>query len=162
MLENQRKPRPADTGLSLIEVMIVLAAISLLAGVAIPQLMPTRQAAEEGSAIASVRQLMNAQTQYSVTRGKEFATLAELAEAGLVSEQLADGEDAGYLFEVEPKENAGYAVTAVPVEESDFPRRRFYGDETGVIRYTGDGTPATSSSSSLGGDSSVALIPDLE
>jgi len=54
-------------GFSLIELLIVVAIILVIAAIAIPNMLKSRMAANEASAISSVRAINNAQVTYSLT-----------------------------------------------------------------------------------------------
>ncbi len=65
-------------GFSLIELLIVVAVIGIIAALAVPNLVQSRKAANEASAIASVRNLVTAQITYASTLGSgNFASLAD-------------------------------------------------------------------------------------
>ena len=126
--------------------------MGIIAAIAIPNLLASRRAANEGAAQSSLRTLHAAEATYQATRGAgNFGTLSELAAEGLIDSKLATGTKSGYKFTVELTTNdmnyPGFAVVGVPmtyggVEGSGV--RSFYIDETGVIR--GDdkfGRPAT-------------------
>ena len=67
-------------GFSLIELLIVLAIIFIIAGIAIPNLVRARMAANEAAAAGSVRTIATANVIYSATYGIGFAgTLAALS-----------------------------------------------------------------------------------
>ena len=67
-------------GFSLIELLIVVAVIGIIAALAVPNLVQSRKAANEASAIASVRNLVTAQITYASTLGGgNFGSLAELS-----------------------------------------------------------------------------------
>src|SRR6204780_4063819 len=99
-------------GFSLIELLIVVAIILIIAAIAIPNLLRARIAANESSAVASVRTLNTAQISYnSAYPTVGFAsTLGALAgtsctppsSAGacLIDSVLAAGQKNGYSFTV--------------------------------------------------------------
>ena len=61
-------------GFSLIELLIVVAIILIIAAIAIPNLLRARIAANESSAVGSVRTLVTSQVTYQSTWGTGFAT----------------------------------------------------------------------------------------
>jgi prepilin-type N-terminal cleavage/methylation domain-containing protein len=61
--------RFSDKGFSLVELLIVLLIIGIIAQMAIPHLMQSKLAANEASAITTVRSVLNAETLYVTTAG---------------------------------------------------------------------------------------------
>lgn len=123
--------------------------VAMIAAIAIPNLLASYRAANEGSAMATLRTLASAEATYQATRGQgQFGTLDELAAEGLIDSKLATGTKNGYSFTVEltttEENDPGFAVVGVPVTYRKTGIRSFYVDETGVIR-AGDnsGGPST-------------------
>ena|SRR5215217_2479708 len=123
--------------------------MGVIAAIAIPNLLASRRAANEGSAMASLRTLHSAEATYQSTRGNgKFGTLSELAAEGLIDSKLATGTKNGYKFTVELTADElnypGFSVVGVPMTYRSTGVRSFYIDETGVIR-AGDnsGGPST-------------------
>ena len=117
--------------------LVSIVPIAIIAAIAIPNLLASRRAANEGSAIYSLRQISAAESTYQANFGK-YATLKELAARNLIDSKLATGTKNGYNFAVElttDEENlGGFAVTGVPITYRSTGNRSFYVDETQVIR----------------------------
>jgi type II secretory pathway pseudopilin PulG len=130
--------------------------IMIIAGIAIPNLLASRMAANEGSALASLRTAHAAQATYQAMYQK-FGTLDELATAELIDPRLATGSKNGYRFTLQITRNVdnleGFEILAVPLEYRSTGRRSFYVDETGVIRAAdARGAPSTKYDAPLGSD----------
>jgi hypothetical protein len=123
--------------------------VGIIAAIAIPNLMASRRAANEASAINSLRILGSAQATYQGTHGR-FASLEELGAENLLDPRLATGTKNGYRFRVEVKLGQGtypegFEVVAMPETYDSSGRRSFFIDETMVIRAADNhGGPLTS------------------
>jgi type IV pilus assembly protein PilA len=140
-------------GFSLIELLIVVAIILIIAAIAIPNLLRARIAANESSAVASVRTLNTSQISYnsayptvgfanalSVLSGTCTGTVIPTStSACLIDSQLASGTKSGYSFAVggatgTPASN--YYAYGNPLTQNTTGVRSFCSVADAVVRYT--------------------------
>ena len=153
-------------GFSLIELLIVVAIILIIAAIAIPNLLRSRMAANESSAVGSLRTINTAEVTYSTTYPTVgFATLAALGgvapcttatstSACLIDSTLSNtAVKSGYNFAVANLTGAPvivtYDATAVPTVVGQSGQRGFFTDQSGVIRYDPTGAAPTNASPAL-------------
>src|SRR6516225_9494703 len=99
--------RKRNQGFSLIKLLIVVAIILIIAAIAIPNLLKSKMAANQASAVASLRTLNTSEITYSSTYNQGFSSnfaqlgppasgAATSAAAGLVDSVLAAAAKSGY------------------------------------------------------------------
>jgi len=155
-------------GFSLIELLIVVAIILIIAAIAIPNLLRARIAANESSAVQSVRTLNTAQITYFSTyptvgysatipalgpQSSTGCTTPTSASSCLVDWIVAQATAAssaksGYFFGLGVTAgggiNSAYTVGGAPAQLSQTGVRGFCSNEDGIIRYTASAsTPVT-------------------
>jgi prepilin-type N-terminal cleavage/methylation domain-containing protein len=74
-----------DAGFTLIELMIVIAIIAIIAAIAIPNLLSARLSSNETAAVATLRNIVSAQSQFQVT-GRADENLNGIGEYGYLAE----------------------------------------------------------------------------
>lgn len=144
-----------NQGFSLIELLIVVVILAVVAAIAIPNLLASRRAANEGSAIKSLRLYHTAQMTYqSSFGGGTFAgdsanltvtALADLNAVDMIDGVLASGIKSGYSFTgAQVPQNAGFpaqfAGYAEPVNPTGMARtgNRVFGILTDGVILTAD------------------------
>jgi type IV pilus assembly protein PilA len=162
-------------GFSLIELLIVVAIILIIAAIAIPNLLRARMAANESSAVASLRTLNTAEVTYNSTYPTigfspalsnlggaagaactPSSTSACLIDSVLAFNGIPTGSGkSGYLFTngtgtVSGGVNVGYVVVAVPIKINQTGIRAFCAEEDAVVRVDPAGVCSTTESGVLG------------
>ena len=141
-------------GFSLIELLIVVAIILIIAAIAIPNLLRARIAANESSAVGSVRTVNTAEVAYNsayptVGFATSLPTLAgsctgattpSSTSACLIDTVLAAGSKSGYTFNLTnggstATPQGSYEMDANPITVNQTGVRYFCSAADGVVRY---------------------------
>ncbi len=154
--------RKDSRGFSLIELLIVVAIILIIAAIAIPNLLRSRIAANQASAVGSLRTMNTAEITYASTYNAGYSPdLASLgpgtsatptaSEAGLIDSVLASGVKSGYTFTYTAGSVVGgridtYTINADPVTPGTTGTNYYFTDHSGVIRQNSTGTASVTDS----------------
>jgi type II secretory pathway pseudopilin PulG len=153
----------------LIELLIVVAIILIIAAIAIPNLLRSRMAANEASAVGSLRTIDTAEMTFTTTYPDVgYANLANLGGAAtscatptgatsttacLIDDVLATtAVKSGYNFAAAATGGApsvAYTSTALPTVVGQSGQRAFCSDQSGVIRYNAAGTACANTDPAL-------------
>jgi type IV pilus assembly protein PilA len=144
-------------GFSLIELLIVVAIILIIAAIAIPNLLRSKMAANEASAVGSVRSINTAEVAYATAYpnvgysaalanlGGVIPCTALVTSACLIDQVLATSDvnaKSGYLntyggVVANGGINTAYTLNSDPANRGTTGQRSFFSDQSGVIRYNG-------------------------
>jgi type IV pilus assembly protein PilA len=152
-------------GFSLIELLVVVAIILIIAAIAIPNLLQARVAANEASAVASLRTINTAQITYNdnyptvgfaptlTALGGTSCTPPDQTSACLIDTLLAAGTKSGYSFAATGigSPAGGYFAVGMPLSGNG--NRSFCTTEDGTIHYDPSGNAIPDH------DSCIALTP---
>jgi len=145
-------------GFSLIELLIVVAIILIIAAIAIPNLLRARIAANESSAVQSVRTVNTAQVAYNSaystvgfssdlnSLGGTSCTPPSSSGACLIDTQLQSGSKSGYSFGMQGVTGtpaSTYQIIAAPITPNQTGVRYFCSFADAVVRVNPTGAIST-------------------
>jgi type IV pilus assembly protein PilA len=143
-------------GFSLIELLIVVAIILIIAAIAIPNLIRSKMAANESSAVASLRTINTAEVTYNNNYPGTYGALTSLGPSGtsctsgtaatsaaacLIDSLLSLGTKSGYTFAVATSAT-GYSTTATP-QATNTGTRQFCSDTNLVLYFSSTSSGCT-------------------
>jgi prepilin-type N-terminal cleavage/methylation domain-containing protein len=129
--------KKTNSGFSLLELLIVVAIILIIATIAIPSLLRSRQAANESAAVANIRTINTAQVTYLSSNGGLYGSVSNLVSAGLVDSRF-NGTVSGYNYTVTlggTPAGQDYTADATPAS-SNTGRYGYYSLPDAVVRYS--------------------------
>lgn len=142
-----------NSGFSLIELLIVVAIILILAAIAIPKMLQARMAANESSAVSSLRTITTAQVTYKIANPVYAPDLDALgpANADLLTELLGSApfQHSGYTFSTTGTADQ-FTADAVPMDPGVTGTRSFCTSTPASIQYSISGTCDPNTSPSMG------------
>ena len=126
--------RRSSEGFSLLELLIVVAIILVIATIAIPSLIRSKQMANETSAVANLRTVSNAEATYLSSSGGSYGDLSQLVSERLLDDRFSRGSHGGYYYSITAGSFA-FTATATPLS-SNAGRYGYYMHPDSVIRYS--------------------------
>jgi type IV pilus assembly protein PilA len=136
-----------NAGFTLVELTIVVAVITIISAVAIAIINNARLAANETSAMATLRAVVSANVQYRL-RFRDYAgSLQDLHDSGYLEAGNVLGVKAGYTFSyglVGGPPAGDFTIQADPTDPGLSGTRFFFADQSGVIRFSTTGTAGSS------------------
>jgi prepilin-type N-terminal cleavage/methylation domain-containing protein len=130
-----RKDLRTAQGFSLLELLIVVAIILIIATIAIPSFLKSRQLANENSAVANLRTVSNAQATYQTSSGGYFGNMTQLVDERLLDNRFGGtAVIGGYRYAI-ATDGFAYTASAEPVSANNG-RYGYYMTGDGVIHYS--------------------------
>jgi type IV pilus assembly protein PilA len=130
-----------ERGFSLLELLIVVAIILIIVTIAIPSLLRSRQAANESSAVSSLRLLNTAEVTYASSHEGGYGEIADLVSAGLIDNRF-QALVSGYSFTIAISADTLDYTANASARVSNDGRYDYFTRPDYIIRYSADSTRA--------------------
>ena len=130
-----------NDGFSLLELLIVVAIILIIATIAIPSLLRSRQSANETHAVANLKTVNTAQVQYLSNSQGRYGDIPNLITAGMLDARYSAGS-AGYDFDIQLSADSLDYTALATAQGANSGRYDYYTRPDYVIRYSTDSTRA--------------------
>lgn len=150
----------SDRGFTLIELLIVCTILSILAGMVVAHLLRAKSAANESSAIGTLRAINSAQMAFSSSCGNNFyaPTIARLVAGGFASADTSLPQKSGFNFAL----TAGTGAASAPDCTAQPTNTRYYVTAQPVSIATGRRAFATNPGGTIWEDNSGAGVAPPE
>ena len=125
-----------ENGFSLLELLIVVAIILIIATIAIPSLLRSRQSANESHAVANLRTLNTAEVQY-VSTYQVYGGVSDMIAVGLLDDRYTTGSS-GYSYAVELSGTSLDYTARADALSANSGRFDYFTKPDYVIRYSTD------------------------
>jgi prepilin-type N-terminal cleavage/methylation domain-containing protein len=129
-----RKFNESRKGFSLLELLIVVGVILVIATIAIPSLLKSRQVSNENAAVANLRTISNAEAGYLSASGGYYGGATDLVNHQLLDDRFVGKSVSGYTYSISG-DQFSYTAVATPVS-ANMGRWEYYMVVDGVIRYS--------------------------
>ncbi len=126
-----------NNGFSLLELLIVVSIILIIATIAIPSLLRSRQSANETHAVANLKTVNTAEVQYLSNSQNLYGSIPDLITAGMLDNRYSLGS-AGYNFDILLSANSLDYTASATAQGANAGRYDYYTRPDYVIRYTTD------------------------
>ena len=157
-MRETRRNRRNELGFTLIELMIVIAIIGILIGIAVPIYKSSVRKANEAAAVATLNAIRVAEASYVIDHKGQYGTFRQLFEEGQLDKRMNHDQphERGYVFVItliakSDDKAATFSVNANPEQSQGIGatgRNFYYMDQESGICFSQTG-PATAANDTL-------------
>jgi len=127
-------------GFSLLELLIVVAIILIIATIAVPALLRSKQAAQETHAVANLKTVNTAEVQY-MSNQKTYGGIPELITAGLLDARYST-PSSGYTYDIQTSVDYLDYTALATAQGANAGRYDYFTKPDFVLRFSTDPTRA--------------------